>query len=109
LLIDAGGINDELKFTDVNIITNSECAQYFGPLITANMVCVDTNGGTESPCNGDSGGPLVITESDGLPTEVGIVSFGSGAGCESGAPGVFARVASYLDWIETNTGVTIRP
>jgi secreted trypsin-like serine protease len=103
-------LSDELKFVDLNIITNTECAQYFGPFgITANMLCADTNGGSLATCNGDSGGPLVVTESDGLPTEVGIVSFGTSLGCESGYPEVYARVTRYLDWLETNAGVTIRP
>jgi len=54
---------------------------------------------------GDSGGALVFREDDGRDTEVGIVSFGHKDGCEAGYPAVFTRVTSYLDWIETNTGV----
>ena len=54
---------------------------------------------------GDSGGPLVYLESDGIYTEVGIVSFGSSAGCTRGYPGAFTRVTSYLDWISSTTGV----
>jgi len=54
---------------------------------------------------GDSGGPLVYLESDGRYTEVGIVSFGSSAGCTRGYPAVFTRVTSYLSWITSNTGV----
>jgi secreted trypsin-like serine protease len=106
----SSAISPDMKFVDLDIITNSECADYYGPItINANKLCVDTNGGAVSTCNGDSGGPLVITESDGLPTEVGIVSFGSSLGCESGAPAAFARVTEYLTWLETNAGVTIRP
>jgi secreted trypsin-like serine protease len=103
-------LSDDLKFVDLNIITNSECSESYGPFgVTDNMLCVDTNDGFDATCNGDSGGPLVITESDGLPTEVGIVSFGTSLGCEAGAPEVYARVTRYLDWLETNAGVTIRP
>ncbi|XP_059486759.1 brachyurin-like [Neocloeon triangulifer] len=105
----SSAISDDLKFVDLTVITNTLCADYYGIIINANKICVDTNGGSVSTCNGDSGGPLVITESDGLPTEVGIVSFGSSAGCESGAPAAFARVTEYLDWLETNAGITIRP
>jgi len=54
---------------------------------------------------GDSGGPLVYLESDGIYTEVGIVSFGSSAGCTLGYPAAFTRVTSYLSWITSNTGV----
>jgi secreted trypsin-like serine protease len=56
---------------------------------------------------GDSGGAFGYLESDGLYTEVGIVSFGSSAGCTLGYPAVFTRVTSYLDWIESNTGIII--
>jgi len=58
---------------------------------------------------GDSGGPLVIYEEDGLPTEVGINSFVTSFGCESRWPGGLTRVTSFLQWLETNAGVTIRP
>jgi len=54
---------------------------------------------------GDSGGPLIYLESDGIYTEVGIVSFGASAGCQLGYPAAFTRVNSYLDWISSNTGV----
>ena len=56
---------------------------------------------------GDSGGPLVFREDDGNYTEVGIVSFGHPSGCENGYPAVFTRVTSYLDWIQTNSGIVI--
>ena len=56
---------------------------------------------------GDSGGPLVFQEDDGRYTEVGIVSFRHISGCENGHPVAFTRVTSYLDWIETNTGIVI--
>jgi len=55
---------------------------------------------------GDSGGPLVYLESDGVYTEVGIVSFGAAAGCTLGYPVAFTRVTSYLSWISSNTGLS---
>ena len=56
---------------------------------------------------GDSGGPLIFLESDGIYTQVGIVSFGAAAGCTLGYPAAFTRVTSYLSWISLNTGVRI--
>ena len=38
---------------------------------------------------------------------VGVVSFGSSAGCESGYPGCFTRTESYLDWISSETGMEL--
>lgn len=58
------------------------------------------------PPQGDSGGPLVI-EIDDAYTQIGVVSFGAAAGCELGYPDGFARVTSFLDWIETNSGIKI--
>jgi chymotrypsin len=99
-----------LKYVDLRVITHDDCLAIYGALIiNENKLCCDAEGGVVSTCNGDSGGPLVITESDGLPTEVGIVSFGVSLGCESGWPAAFTRLTTYLDWLETNAGVTIRP
>ncbi|SPP80907.1 blast:Serine proteases 1/2 [Drosophila guanche] len=67
-----------------------------------NMICINTNGG-KSTCGGDSGGPLVTHDGNRL---VGVTSFGSAAGCQSGAPAVFSRVTGYLDWIRDNTGIS---
>jgi secreted trypsin-like serine protease len=58
---------------------------------------------------GDTGSPLTITESDGQMTLVGVSSFISSAGCEANAPHGYCRVSCYLDWLEQNAGVTIRP
>lgn len=49
-------------------------------------------------CEGDSGGPLQIKQ-DGRQKLVGVTSFG--AGCGSGKPGVYTRVASFIGWIES--------
>jgi len=102
-------ISPTLKWVEVIVMANSLCDDYYGNIINDSKICTDTDGGTEGTCNGDSGGPLVITESDGIVTEIGIVSFGSSAGCESGAPAAFTRVSEYLDWLETEAGVAIRP
>ena len=50
---------------------------------------------------GDSGGPLA--HADGHL--VGITSFGSSRGCETGSPDVFTRVSHFKDWILEKTGV----
>ncbi|CAB3365328.1 Hypothetical predicted protein [Cloeon dipterum] len=103
-------INVDLKFVDLKVISQDDCLAIYGPLvINENKLCCDADGGASSTCNGDSGGPLVITEEDGEPTEIGIVSFGVSLGCESGWPAAFTRITYYLDWLAQNAGVTIRP
>lgn len=49
-------------------------------------------------CQGDSGGPLFIRHPTGMSTILGIVSFG--VSCGTDLPGVYTRIASYVDWIE---------
>jgi len=51
-----------------------------------------------SACSGDSGGPLVADTSTG-PVEVGTVSFGGALCGLPGAPTVYSRVSSSLDFI----------
>jgi secreted trypsin-like serine protease len=60
-----------------------------------------------SVLQGDNGGPVVNLESSGLYTLVGIVSFGSKYGCLYGYPVAFTRVTSYVNWIQSYTGITI--
>jgi len=64
------------------------------PLLT--HICVSLQG--------DNGGPLVFREDDGRYTEVGIVYFAHASDCENGYPAVFT---SYLDSIQTNSGIVI--
>lgn len=54
--------------------------------------------GTKDSCQGDSGGPLQTVQTYSNPTKVvGIVSFG--VACGHGLPGIYTRVAHYIDWI----------
>ena len=46
-----------------------------------------------------------MTKAGQLWNQVGIVSFGSSAGCEVGLPAGFTRVEYYLDWIMSETGM----
>jgi len=49
-------------------------------------------------CQGDSGGPIQISDDTWVSTIVGVTSVGYGCGIN--IPGLYTRVASYLDWIE---------
>nr|CAD7448238.1 unnamed protein product [Timema bartmani] len=94
-----------LNYADVAIISNTACSATFPLNLRESNICTSSTNG-KSPCNGDSGGPLVILETDGLYTEVGIVSFGT-KDCPVGSPAAFTRVTSFLDWISINTGLSI--
>nr|XP_017101584.2 serine protease persephone-like [Drosophila bipectinata] len=51
-------------------------------------------------CSGDSGGPLIheINIEDGIYSILGVIT--SGFGCATSTPGLYQRVANYLDFIE---------
>jgi chymotrypsin len=83
------------------VVTNEVCRATYGVIIRDSTICIATTGG-RSACNGDSGGPLTVRRS-GQVVQVGIASFVAAAGCEAGFPGGFARVTSFLNWINTNT------
>merc|ERR1712002_728912 len=105
----AASISPVLRMVhDIPVMSNADCNAYYG-IVGAGIVCLDTEGGRSS-CNGDSGGPLISKEEQTKTpgqkwTQVGVVSFGSRAGCEVGAPAGFTRTAYYREWITTNTGV----
>ena len=75
-------------------------------MVTSSNICIS---GEEcrATCSGDSGGPLLSVTPQGMYKQVGVTSFGSIVTCESEIPAGFTRVASYLMWIETVTGVVI--
>ncbi len=53
----------------------------------------------EDSCRGDSGAPLMYRLEDESYEVIGITSFGSNK-CDSSTPTVFARVETFLKWIE---------
>jgi len=105
----AGGITPDLNMvSDLPVINPEACADYYGSIIYSGIMCIDSAGG-KGVCNGDSGGTLNIRQSEGGNkwTQVGVTSFVSSAGCESGNPHGFSRVAEHLEWIETLTGLSL--
>ncbi|XP_017840075.1 serine protease 1 [Drosophila busckii] len=62
----------------------------------------DVSTDLKNSCKGDSGGPLVLSNGN---VQVGIISFGSSAGCLSGAPKGLVRLTSYVHWIKEHTGI----
>lgn len=82
-----------IVFTQVPILTNYLCNQYYRGNVTDEMICAGIHRGTRSVCTGDFGGPLVV---DGV--QHGVASWGRQCG-RTGFPDVYARVAHYTDWI----------
>ncbi|GBP43783.1 Collagenase [Eumeta japonica] len=90
--------NSFLSHVQLQVITNAVCQQVFGSSIIASTLCTSGAGG-RSTCGGDSGGPLAIS-SGGQNVLIGVVSFGAERGCQLGFPAGFARVTSFLSWIQ---------
>mgnify|MGYP003729537029 CR=1 FL=1 len=87
----------------VPIVDLADCNElYEGAVNGDNMFCAGyAHGGIDS-CQGDSGGSLIILN-DNQPIAAGIVSWGVGCG-RQGNYGVYANVASAIDWIKSAAG-----
>ncbi|XP_037819912.1 serine protease Hayan-like isoform X2 [Lucilia sericata] len=68
--------------------------------IIRTQFCAEDKDQIKDACQGDSGGPLnlIVDESYKNYRLVGVVS--SGFGCASSTPGLYTRVAAFLDFIE---------
>ena len=96
-----GGTNSNvLKYASVPLITNEDCMKSYW--ITSNMVCAGFKEGGTDTCQNDSGGPLVVprSSSDASAIIYGVVSHGRKCALPN-YPGVYTRVAKYLDWIRS--------
>ncbi|CAI5782711.1 chymotrypsinchymotrypsin-C-like [Podarcis lilfordi] len=95
-----GPISDNLQQALLPVVDHKTCTKWdwWGSMVKTTMVCAGGDG-VVSGCNGDSGGPLNCQ--GGSNWEVhGIVSFGSGLGCNTAKkPTVFTRVSAYVGWI----------
>ncbi|XP_028339211.1 chymotrypsin-C isoform X1 [Physeter macrocephalus] len=105
-----GPISDKLQQGLQRIVDYATCSQrdWWGPTVKKTMVCAGGDG-VISACNGDSGGPLNCQAENGSWEVRGIVSFGSGLGCNTfKKPTVFTRVSAYIKWID-EVGAPPRP
>ncbi|XP_038223321.1 uncharacterized protein LOC119840688 isoform X1 [Zerene cesonia] len=109
---DAFGSNGKyqniLKEVDVPVLPHGLCQQQlrqtrlgYNYELNPGFICAGGEEGKDA-CKGDGGGPLVC-ERGGTWQLVGVVSWGIGCG-QPGVPGVYVKVAHYLDWISQVTG-----
>lgn len=98
--------NLHLRFVAMKGMTNEECSNEWGWKIKETLICASgINSLNHTTCNGDSGNGLIMK----IKNEsiiFGIVSYGA-PGCV-GKPKIFTKVASYLDYIHTVTGIEIK-
>ncbi|XP_026762413.2 uncharacterized protein LOC113521174 isoform X1 [Galleria mellonella] len=105
---DYGKYQNTLKEVDVPILSHGQCQQQlrqtrlgYNYELNQGFLCAGGEEGKDA-CKGDGGGPLVC-ERGGTWQLVGVVSWGIGCG-QVGVPGVYVKVAHYLDWISQITG-----
>ncbi|KAI5932696.1 putative serine protease 29 [Manis javanica] len=93
-----------LQQVSVQLVDNALCDQLYSnslwhlydrKIIQDDMLCAGSEG--RDSCYGDSGGPLVCRVK-GAWQLVGVVSWGNSC-AQSGFPGVYARVPTYVPWI----------
>ncbi|ELK28482.1 Plasma kallikrein [Myotis davidii] len=97
-----GEVQNILQKANIPLVTNEECQKrYKDYAITKQMICAGLKEGGKDACKGDSGGPLVCKH-HGIWQLVGITSWGEGCGRRE-QPGVYTKVAEYVDWILEKT------
>ncbi|XP_045593292.1 trypsin-1 [Procambarus clarkii] len=98
---EGGKQSDVLQEVELPILTTDECKAHLNESVTANMICTYLPG--YDACKGDSGGPLSWLKKENYYL-VGVISFGIGCAKQS-LPGVYTKVANYLQWIEKKSSV----
>ena len=102
-----GAQQDKLRFAYLEEISNSECQRRYNdfyrrskhkPKITREMICAGND--EADACSGDSGSPLLWMNTDLRWMVGGVVSFGPSS-CGNKAPGVYAKVETSLQWIQS--------
>lgn len=98
LPVEGNAPNAVLLKVNLKVMDQTHCTSLpgYGPEKIQGKVFCAANP-QRSTCQGDSGGPIILT--NGAPTLVGIISWGKKRCTGDGQPGVYTRVATYIDWI----------
>ncbi|MDF1720855.1 MAG: trypsin-like serine protease [Minwuia sp.] len=103
---DGGGASARLLETSVPLKSYEACKKVYGSYLSPSMICAGLDQGGRDTCQGDSGGPLLVKDELGDFVQIGIVSWGAGCAV-AGRYGVYTRISSYLDWIASETRLSI--
>ncbi|XP_059962587.1 hepatocyte growth factor activator isoform X1 [Mesoplodon densirostris] len=103
------GYSSLLREALVPLVADRKCSspEVYGADISPNMLCAGYFDCRSDACQGDSGGPLAC-EKNGVAYLYGLISWGDGCG-QLNKPGVYTRVASYVDWISDRIRPPKRP
>lgn len=98
-----GSPAETLQRGDVLVMASPDdgtCGDYGGLYDPINQICAGLPQGGVDACQGDSGGALVIALPTG-PAIAGVVSTGKEC-AQVNFPGLYARVTTYLPWIQSS-------
>uniref|UniRef100_A0A8C9AC19 Serine protease HGFAC n=1 Tax=Prolemur simus TaxID=1328070 RepID=A0A8C9AC19_PROSS len=103
------GYSSSLREALVPLVADHKCSspEVYGADISPNMLCAGYFDCKSDACQGDSGGPLAC-EKNGMAYLYGIISWGDGCG-RLNKPGVYTRVANYVDWLNDRMRPSKRP
>lgn len=96
-----GDIQQILQKAEVNVVSRIECnsEDAYDGMVSGRMICLASPG--KDACQGDSGGPA-ITKLDSSDEPVLFATTSWGFGCaEPEFPGVYGRIISVRDWINS--------
>ncbi len=96
-LSDGGPLSPQLLQVTIRRVDLNLCnsRDYYNGRARGQVLCAGAP--KKDSCQGDSGGPLT-TRVDGVPTLVGVVSWGDGCAARK-RPGIYTRVAPYGPWM----------
>lgn len=98
---EGGSSSDALLKVEVPFVSANKCSASYPNQITDRMICAGFDEGGKDSCQGDSGGPLVKGNGSSRVL-VGVVSWGEGC-ARPGKYGVYSKVSSVIDWINSVT------
>lgn len=91
-----GTFPEFLRMVEVPVVNRNVCSKAYATLntkVTEKMICTGTT--MKDACQKDSGGPLTYKG-----VHVGVVSLGYKCGGPGGFPGIYAKTATYRDFID---------
>lgn len=88
-----------LSHVQLTVITNAVCANTYGTSTVVGSTLCTSGTALQGTCQGDSGGPLWLWNNN-QRVLIGVTSFVAARGCQSGLPAGFARVTSFISWIQ---------
>lgn len=95
--------SNQLRFASITVLEHDQCQRSLRQLnmfltLDESQVCTGDKSDRADHCKGDSGGPLQYVGTKGFVIH-GVVSFGLSICGKERAPGVYTKVAQYVDWI----------